>query len=156
MITSDIIINLLLILSVAWVLGIMFSHFGLPAMLGELLAGIILGPPLLGIVIASPVIEMLAELGIFFVMFHSGMEMDSERTPRACLAFTRGRLSRFCPALCNGIYPRKGIRGNPVSGACYRYGSIHNRYRSTGGYSSLHEYQQERGGAYNHRRSNSR
>ncbi len=76
MITSDIIINLLLILSVAWVLGIMFSHFGLPAMLGELLAGIILGPPLLGIVIASPVIEMLAELGIFFVMFHSGMEMD--------------------------------------------------------------------------------
>ena len=76
MITTDIIINLLLILSVAWLLGIAFSHFGLPAMLGELLAGIILGPPLLGIVIASPTIELLAELGIFFVMFHSGMELD--------------------------------------------------------------------------------
>ena len=76
MITTDIIINLFLILSVAWILGIMFSHFGLPAMLGELLAGIILGPPLLGIVLSSPSIELLAELGIFFVMFHSGMEMD--------------------------------------------------------------------------------
>jgi Kef-type K+ transport system membrane component KefB len=76
MITTDIIINLLLILSVAWILGIIFSNFGLPAMLGELLAGIILGPPLLGIVLTSPTIELLAELGIFFVMFHSGMEMD--------------------------------------------------------------------------------
>lgn len=76
MITTDIIIHLLLILSVAWVLGTVFSQFGLPAMLGELLAGIILGPPILGIVLTSPPIELLAELGIFFVMFHSGMEMD--------------------------------------------------------------------------------
>jgi Kef-type K+ transport system membrane component KefB len=76
MITSELIVNLLLILSVAWIFGIIFARFGLPAMLGELLAGIILGPPLLGIVTPSPSIEMLAELGIFFVMFHTGMEMD--------------------------------------------------------------------------------
>jgi Kef-type K+ transport system membrane component KefB len=76
MITPQLIVNLLLILSVAWILGIFFSRFGLPVMLGELLAGVILGPPLLGIVTASPAIEMLAELGIFFVMFHTGMEMD--------------------------------------------------------------------------------
>ena len=76
MITSELVVNLLLILSVAWIFGIIFARFGLPAMLGELLAGIILGPPLLGIVSSSPAIEMLAELGIFFVMFHTGMEMD--------------------------------------------------------------------------------
>ncbi|MEJ2587422.1 MAG: cation:proton antiporter [Deltaproteobacteria bacterium] len=76
MITTELIINLLLILSVAWVLGSFFSRFGLPAMLGELLAGVILGPPLLGVVMSSDAIELLAELGIFFVMFHSGMEMD--------------------------------------------------------------------------------
>ena len=44
--------------------------------LGELLAGVILGPPLLGIITPSPVIEMLGELGIFFVMFYTGMELD--------------------------------------------------------------------------------
>lgn len=76
MITTHLILNLLLILSVAWVLGSLFSRFGLPAMLGELLAGVILGPPLLGVVLSSDGIELLAELGIFFVMFHSGMEMD--------------------------------------------------------------------------------
>ena len=76
MITTTLILHLLMILSVAWILGSLFSRFGLPAMLGELLAGVILGPPLLGVVLSSDAIELLAELGIFFVMFHSGMEMD--------------------------------------------------------------------------------
>jgi Kef-type K+ transport system membrane component KefB len=75
-ITTDLIVDLLLILSVAWLLGSFFSHFGLPAMLGELLAGVVLGPPLLGLVISSDAIMLLAELGIFFVMFHTGIEMD--------------------------------------------------------------------------------
>jgi len=76
MITFSLILNLLLILTVAWILGVVFSKFGLPVMLGELLAGVLLGPPILGIVEISPSIELLAELGIFFVMFHTGMEMD--------------------------------------------------------------------------------
>jgi Kef-type K+ transport system membrane component KefB len=75
-ITHELIVSLLLILTVAWALGILFARFGLPAMLGELSAGLILGPPLLGIVTPSPSIEMLAELGIFFVMFYTGMELD--------------------------------------------------------------------------------
>ncbi|MBW1772664.1 MAG: cation:proton antiporter [Deltaproteobacteria bacterium] len=76
MLNFSLILNLLLILTVAWVLGLVFTRMGLPVMLGELLAGIILGPPILGIIGISPSIEMLAELGIFFVMFHTGMEMD--------------------------------------------------------------------------------
>ena len=76
MITTQFIVHLLLILSAAWVLGFLFSRFGLPAMLGELLAGVILGPPLLGVVHSSDALQLLAELGIFFVMFHSGMDMD--------------------------------------------------------------------------------
>ncbi len=63
-------------MSVAWILGDIFSRFGLPVMLGELLAGIILGPPLLGVIEASPAMDLLAELGIFFVMFYTGMELD--------------------------------------------------------------------------------
>lgn len=68
--------SLLLILIVAWALGSLFSRYGLPFVLGELLAGILLGPPILGLIGPSPGIELLAELGIFFVMFHTGMEMD--------------------------------------------------------------------------------
>jgi Kef-type K+ transport system membrane component KefB len=76
MITTEFILTILLILVVAWILGSVFTRLGLPAMLGELLAGLVLGPPLLGIVSASPSIELMADLGIFFVMFHTGMEMD--------------------------------------------------------------------------------
>jgi Kef-type K+ transport system membrane component KefB len=76
MITTELILNILLILIVAWILGSFFSRFGLPPMLGELLAGIILGPPLLGLISASPSLELLAEWGILFVMFYTGMEMD--------------------------------------------------------------------------------
>ena len=78
MITTQLILNLLLILAFAWILGSLFNRFGLPAMLGELLAGIILGPPLLGIVTPSDSLELMAEMGIFFVMFYSGMEMDAK------------------------------------------------------------------------------
>jgi len=76
MLSFSLILSLLLILTVAWILGLGFSRIGLPVMLGELLAGIILGPPILDIIGISPGIELLAELGIFFVMFHTGMEMD--------------------------------------------------------------------------------
>ena len=41
----------------AWVLGSLFSRFGLPAMLGELMAGVILELPFLGIVLSSEAIE---------------------------------------------------------------------------------------------------
>jgi Kef-type K+ transport system membrane component KefB len=76
MITQQLMISLLLILVAAWALGGLFTRLGLPFVLGELLAGVLLGPPVLGLIGPSPSIELLAELGIFFVMFHTGMEMD--------------------------------------------------------------------------------
>ncbi len=76
MITGHLIVNLILILTVAWFMGRVFARFGLPVVLGELLAGLILGPPLLGIVNTSEPLELMAEFGIFFLMFHAGLEMD--------------------------------------------------------------------------------
>ncbi|MHC4266988.1 MAG: cation:proton antiporter [Planctomycetota bacterium] len=76
MITEHIIVSIIIILTVAWILGRVFARFGLPVVMGELLAGLILGPPLLGIVNTSEPIELMAEFGIFFLMFHAGLEMD--------------------------------------------------------------------------------
>ena len=76
MITEHLVVNVIIILTVAWFLGRVFALFGLPVVMGELLAGLILGPPLLGIVNTSEPLELLAELGIFFLMFHAGLEMD--------------------------------------------------------------------------------
>ena len=76
MITPQLMLSLLLILVAAWAMGSIFTRYGLPFVLGELVAGIIIGPPIFGLIGPSPAIELLAELGIFFVMFHTGMEMD--------------------------------------------------------------------------------
>ncbi len=74
--TTELIINILIILAGAWLMGSLAKRLGFPVMLGELVAGLILGPPLLGLVHGSAPIELLAELGIFFAMFYAGMEMD--------------------------------------------------------------------------------
>ncbi len=76
MISEILIVNMLLILCAAWFLGFIFTRLGLPVMLGELMAGLILGPALLDVVQMTEQLALLAELGIFFVMFYAGMEMD--------------------------------------------------------------------------------
>ena len=76
MITPSLMLSLLLILTVAWALGYVFTRFGLPIMLGELMAGVLLGPPVLALVTGSPPLELMADFGIFFVMFYAGMELD--------------------------------------------------------------------------------
>lgn len=64
---------------VIWTAGKVFRAFGLPIVFGELLGGIIVGPALLGIVDPqSETITVLAELGIFFLMLHAGLETDAE------------------------------------------------------------------------------
>lgn len=74
--TATTLLDIFLILVTSWILGSVFKRFGLPAMIGQLIAGMILGPPLLGIIELSHTLELFAELGIFLVMFHTGMELD--------------------------------------------------------------------------------
>jgi len=45
-------------------------------MFGEIFAGLLAGPLILGVVGETEAITVLAELGIFFLMFHSGLETD--------------------------------------------------------------------------------
>jgi Kef-type K+ transport system membrane component KefB len=76
MLTDHLIINLLVILAVAWPVGAIFVRMGLPVMLGQLVTGLLLGPAVFNIVSPSEAITFLADLGIFFAMFYAGMEMD--------------------------------------------------------------------------------
>jgi Kef-type K+ transport system membrane component KefB len=76
MLTDHLIINLLIILAVAWPMGAFFVRLGLPVMLGQLVTGLLLGPAVLNIVSPSEGLTFLADLGIFFAMFYAGMEMD--------------------------------------------------------------------------------
>lgn len=72
-------IQLVAILLSARLVGELAARMGIPIVLGELAAGILLGPSLLGWVIATPFIHLLAEIGIIFLLFEVGLETDIGR-----------------------------------------------------------------------------
>ncbi|WP_306060712.1 cation:proton antiporter [Natronococcus wangiae] len=69
-------LNLLLVLTLAWIFGILVERIGYPALMGEILAGILFGPALLGLLHPSEVLDIFAELGVFLLMIYVGMEVD--------------------------------------------------------------------------------
>lgn len=69
-------LNLLAVLALAWIFGKASERLGYPSMMGELFAGIVFGPALLGFLHPEVALDILAELGIFFLMVYVGMEMD--------------------------------------------------------------------------------
>ena len=78
---------LLLLLLLSRTIGEVAEHYGQPAMLGEIAAGVILGPSVLGVVRFTDEIRALADLGVLLLVFLAGMEMD---LPRLWKSF-RGR-----------------------------------------------------------------
>lgn len=75
---SRIIIQIVIILFAAKIVGEIAERAGMPAVLGELLAGVILGGSLLGIVEQNEVLRVLAELGVIILLFEIGLESDLE------------------------------------------------------------------------------
>jgi Kef-type K+ transport system membrane component KefB len=58
----------------AKVVGELFERLRLPAVLGEILAGVVLGPYALNWIPASDAIHSVAEIGAIFVLFNAGLE----------------------------------------------------------------------------------
>jgi Kef-type K+ transport system membrane component KefB len=72
------IFTLLIILVVAKILGEIAERWGQPSMIGEVLAGVILGPSLLNVVQNTADIRVLAELGVFLLIVMAGLEIEVE------------------------------------------------------------------------------
>lgn len=70
------ILNILIILIAAWLGGSASKKLGYPAILGELIVGIILGPALIGLLDTSEMIGVLAEMGIILLMVYIGIEIN--------------------------------------------------------------------------------
>ena len=83
--THDFFLTLFLILIVARFLGELFARFGIPSVLGELFAGILLGSSILGIVQPNEILKILAEIGIILLLFEVGLETDFKRLKDAGL-----------------------------------------------------------------------
>lgn len=68
--------NLLILLVTARFFGEIFERFKQPAMIGEIIAGIILGPSLLNLIHRTEDIKVISELGIFLLVIIAGLEIN--------------------------------------------------------------------------------
>src|ERR1700733_11224011 len=68
---------LAVVLATAKLLGWLAGRIGQPAVLGELVAGVVLGASVLGLVDShNEVLHVLAELGVLLLLFEIGLETD--------------------------------------------------------------------------------
>lgn len=79
---SQVLLALLFMLAAAKVLAEVFERLRQPAVVGEILAGVLLGPSVLAWVQPSEFIGIIAEIGVIFLLFNVGLETK----PQAILA----------------------------------------------------------------------
>ena len=70
----DIGFDLLILLAGIWLVAVTLRPLGLPTIMGELIVGVLVGPAVFGLIEPSEAIALLADIGIFFLMFHAGVE----------------------------------------------------------------------------------
>ena len=77
---ARLLLDLLVVLGAAVLFGELAERIGTPAVLGEIIGGIIIGPSVLGWVELTGdrgvSIEVLAQVGVLLLLFLVGMEMD--------------------------------------------------------------------------------
>jgi Kef-type K+ transport system membrane component KefB len=72
--TDSLLLELFAIFVWAKVFGEIFEQLSLPAVLGEILAGVILGPHATRLVIPTQTVSSIAEIGAIFLLFTVGLE----------------------------------------------------------------------------------
>ena len=105
-------LSLAILLALAKTGGILANRIGQPAVLGELFAGLLLGPsvfdvfgqPYFSAVHSSNILESFGELGVIFLMFSAGLEIDfSSFIKLGKPAFLVGSLGVAFPIVCGAL-----------------------------------------------------
>jgi len=79
----ELLIGLIIILLAAKLGGELMERLGQTAVLGELLAGVLVGPGVFGLVHETEILHALAELGVLILLFEVGLEADLARLLKA-------------------------------------------------------------------------
>ena len=69
-------LTLTLVIGIIWFVPILCRKIHVPSIVGFILAGIVIGPSVLGVVGQTPAIKILGSLGMLYIMFQSGSEID--------------------------------------------------------------------------------
>jgi Kef-type K+ transport system membrane component KefB len=99
----DFFLTLLIILLTARVFAELATRLKSPAVIGELFAGVVLGPSLLGWIEPTEAIRLMAGIGIILLLFEVGLETDVKRLVRTGLESVVVALAGFVLPLLLGF-----------------------------------------------------
>jgi len=121
-----------IIIAVARVLGYVFRRLNQPPVIGEVVAGILLGPSLLGAIApglsgyllppaVAPILGVIAQIGVILYMFIVGIELDTQQLRhRTHVSIAISHASIIAPFLLGSslalfLYPNLATRAVPFS-----------------------------------------
>ena len=127
-----VLLSLVVIIATARALGFLFERIAQPAVIGEVVAGILLGPSLLGRIApdvaayalpasVSPALSVIAQVGVILFMFMVGLELDASvvrQRARATIAISHASIT--LPFLLGSVmalwlYPRLATSDVPFT-----------------------------------------
>jgi Kef-type K+ transport system membrane component KefB len=129
---AQVLLALVVIILVARVLGVAFQRLGQPRVIGEMIAGILLGPSFLGRVAPGisahlfpstilPFLSIIAQIGVILYMFLVGVQLDTKLLrERIGASFAISQASIVAPfllgaALALWLYPVLSTRSVPFT-----------------------------------------
>ena len=80
--TADLTFAMLVVFGSAKLLEELFERLSLPGIVGQILAGVLIGPSVLGWITPNDLTTTMAELGVMFLLFQVGLEVHSEELLR--------------------------------------------------------------------------
>lgn len=84
--TIDILRDLAIIVVCAKAFGLLARRLKAPMVVGEIIAGLVIGPCLLNVVKPTEFISMMAEIGVVLIMFSAGLETNLQELKKSGLA----------------------------------------------------------------------
>ena len=78
-----ILLNLAILIFAAKAFGLISKRIGAPQVVGEIVAGLLVGPAILGLVKPDDGIEIFAEIGVILLMFSAGLGTDMKQLKRS-------------------------------------------------------------------------
>ncbi len=76
-------LDLAIIIATAKVFGMLARKLKAPQVVGEIIAGLLIGPSVLGLVNSSDFLSTMAEIGVVLLMFSAGLETDLRKLARS-------------------------------------------------------------------------
>ncbi len=121
--------SLLLLLTVSRLLGRLFQALGYFAIIGEILAGFILGPAIFNFIQPSQSLTGIVDLAIFLLIFAAGLEVDfkdfvTSLRSKALLSGFIAFIGSFSAGLFFGFYFQLPFISSIIIGLCFSITSI--------------------------------